>query len=453
MLGAYLLITVIFSFINLPNTYINGKDVSFASKQSVLDDSIKNFDISIKGRDDKQLKFNVKDIDYIARIPEDASLDQNPFSWPMAFLKNEDNGFKFDYMVKFDSDKLESIIKSSSLMTDIEKPEDAKVEYNNGKFEVIKEIQGNEIDYDKLKDEIIEAIRKHNSQEIVLDDSFYKAPKVTENDDMIKKELEDSKKIEALTYDFNINGYDKKLEGQTLIDMFDSVEGKFELNYDKIFAYVKEIANETNTYGKDRKFNATGIGEITVNPGVYGFILDVAKTVDNVYKFVDQRKSGTIEPEYERRGFTREADGSDIGSTYVEVDLSRQHMWYYRDGNLVFESNLVSGNLGERALTNVGVGSILSKERNATLKGENFDGISEYETPVNYWMPIGWDGEGFHDAPWRGSFGGNIYQSNGSHGCLNMPPSIAQKIFEQVDYLTPVIVYESSTNFSPPMSY
>src|SRR5699024_5559857 len=127
---------------------------------------------------------------------------------------------------------------------------------------------------------------KHNSQEIVLDDSLYKAPKVTENDDMIKKELEDSKKIEALTYDFNINGYDKKLEGQTLIDMFDSVEGKFELNYDKIFAYVKEIGNETNTYGKDRKFNATDIGEITVNPGVYGFILDVTKSVDNIYKLV-----------------------------------------------------------------------------------------------------------------------------------------------------------------------
>jgi lipoprotein-anchoring transpeptidase ErfK/SrfK len=119
----------------------------------------------------------------------------------------------------------------------------------------------------------------------------------------------------------------------------------------------------------------------------------------------------------------------------------------------VLESNFVSGNLSENALTNVGVGSILSKEQHATLKGEDFDGVSKYETPVDYWMPIGWDGEGFHDAPWRGAFGGAIYQTYGSHGCINMPPAAAKKLFDEVDFLTPVVVYESSTSFSPPMSY
>lgn len=69
-------------------------------------------------------------------------------------------------------------------------------------------------------------------------------------------------------------------------------------------------------------------------------------------------------------------------------------------------------------------------------------------------MPIGWDGEGFHDAPWRGgAFGGGIYFSNGSHGCLNLPPHVAQVIFDNVEIHTPVIVYESSTNNSPAMAY
>lgn len=447
------MVTVIFSFITLPNTYINGKDVSYASKQSVLDDSIKNFDVEVKGRDDKNLKFDVKDIDYVARIPKDASLDQNPFAWPLAFFKNEDDGFKFDYLVKFDEEKLNSIIKSSNLMTDMTEPKDAEIEYKDGKFEIVKEVEGNEVDYDKLKEKIVEAIRTRNDEEIVLDDSYYKEPKVRADDDTIKKELEDSKELEKLSYDFDINGYDDKLEGDELINMFDSVEGKFELNYDKIFAYVKEVADKTNTYGKERKFDATGVGEITVKPGVYGFILDVPKTVDNVYKLVNQRKSGTVEPEYERRGFTREDDGTDIGNTYVEVDLSRQHMWYYKDGSVVLETDFVSGNLGERALTNVGVGSILSKEQHATLKGQNFDGVTKYETPVDHWMPIGWDGEGFHDAPWRWAFGGTIYQTNGSHGCINMPPAAAKKLFDTVDFLTPVVVYESSTNYSPPMTY
>lgn len=449
----YLIISVIFSFITLPNTFINGRDVSYASKQSVLDESIKNFDVNIKGRDGKTLKFNTKDIDYVSRIPKDASLDQNPFLWPLSFLRNEQDGFKFDYDVKFNKDKLESILKSSNLMSDMKKPEDAKIEYKNKKFEIVKESEGNEINYDKIKDKLIEIVRTHDDSEIVLDDTLYNEPKVRADDDKIKKELKDSREIESLSYDFNINGYDDKLEGENLIKMFESIEGKFELNYDKITEYVKEIKEKTDTYGKERKFNATGLGEITVQPGVYGFILDVPKTVDNIYELVDKRKSGTIEPEYERRAFTREKDGSDIGDTYVEVDLSRQYMWFYKDGNLILESYLVSGNLNQRALTNVGVGSILSKETNITLKGRNFDGVTKYETPVSYWMPIGWDGEGFHDAPWRGGFGGNIYQYDGSHGCLNLPPATAQRLFNEVDFITPVIVYESSTNFSPSMSY
>ena len=68
-------------------------------------------------------------------------------------------------------------------------------------------------------------------------------------------------------------------------------------------------------------------------------------------------------------------------------------------------------------------------------------------------MPIGWDGEGLHDAPWRGGFGGNIYFTGGSHGCLNLPPAIATKLFDNVQHGTPVVVYESSTNYSPAMSY
>ena len=68
-------------------------------------------------------------------------------------------------------------------------------------------------------------------------------------------------------------------------------------------------------------------------------------------------------------------------------------------------------------------------------------------------MPIGWDGEGFHDAPWRSSFGGSIYLTKGSHGCFNLPPSVAKTLYENVDPVTPVVVYESSTNNSPAMAY
>ena len=64
----------------------------------------------------------------------------------------------------------------------------------------------------------------------------------------------------------------------------------------------------------------------------------------------------------------------------------------------------------------------------------------DYETPVKYWMPFN-GGEGFHDATWRGRFGGAIYRGGGSHGCVNMPYSAAEKLFSMIAPGTPVIVY------------
>ena len=83
---------------------------------------------------------------------------------------------------------------------------------------------------------------------------------------------------------------------------------------------------------------------------------------------------------------------------------------------------------------------ILNKLRNVVLRGNNADG-SEYESPVSYWMGINWSGEGFHDATWRRSFGGNIWISNGSHGCINMPLSRIPEIYEKAEVGMPVVVH------------
>jgi lipoprotein-anchoring transpeptidase ErfK/SrfK len=38
-------------------------------------------------------------------------------------------------------------------------------------------------------------------------------------------------------------------------------------------------------------------------------------------------------------------------------------------------------------------------------------------------------------------FGGSIYETNGSHGCVNMPYIVAKSIFDNIDVNTPVICY------------
>lgn len=452
IVSVYLVVTVIFSFITLPNTFINGTNVSYSSRQSALQEAGEDFNLTVKGRDDRSFTLNSKDIDYSAKIPQNASIDQNPFAWPIYLARGKKDDLKFDYKIKYDEEKLDSLLKESKLFTNVTEPKDASLVFKDGSFDVKDAVKGNKPDYDKVKEKIVKSITTDHKN-IELSDADYINPEVLSNSKELDNLMEDAKKIEAMKIKFNFNGFDIQLAGKGLVDMLEQKGKVFELNYDKLLAFMKEIADKTDTYGKNRKFKATGIGEITVNPGVYGFVLDQVATADEVLKIFNQRKSGEVEPVYERVGLERTANGGDIGDTYIEVDISRQYLWFYKKGELVIESPVVTGLTSPGWQTNVGVGSIQSKVHDAELKGVDFTGAN-YKTPVSYWMPIGWDGEGLHDAPWRGgAFGGGIYFSDGSHGCLNLPPHVAKVIFENAEVHTPVIVYESSTDNSPAMSY
>ena len=110
-------------------------------------------------------------------------------------------------------------------------------------------------------------------------------------------------------------------------------------------------------------------------------------------------------------------------------------MFFYKNGKLILESDFVSGNLAKGYDTPTGTFPVQYKERNATLTGE------DYETPVKYWMPF-YRGVGFHDAWWRDEFGKDIYKTNGSHGCINMPTEAARTMFEQIERGVAVVVYK-----------
>ena len=126
--------------------------------------------------------------------------------------------------------------------------------------------------------------------------------------------------------------------------------------------------------------------------------------------------------------------GEDIGSSYVEIDMGNQHLYLYIDGEIILESDFVSGNISRGFGTPAGVFGLTYKERNATLRGEN------YTTPVDYWMPFN-GGIGLHDADWRSGFGGTIYKTNGSHGCVNLPPSKTKELYDYLYKNVPVICH------------
>ena len=171
----------------------------------------------------------------------------------------------------------------------------------------------------------------------------------------------------------------------------------------------------------------------------YGSDLDSAALKAELIDRVTNLRSGTYAAVYDE-----EADPLPFGGNYVEINLTSQCLWVYRDGVVVTQSDIVSGSVAAFCHTDPGVFKIFGKVRKCYLTGPTW---SSY---VEYWVPYN-GGEGIHDASWRedDEFGGETYLYEGSHGCVNIPPANMPAIYDNVSVGTAVIVYGGCYSISP----
>ena len=122
--------------------------------------------------------------------------------------------------------------------------------------------------------------------------------------------------------------------------------------------------------------------------------------------------------------------------TFVLIDISEQTLWYYKGGKLKLKADVVTGTKGKHN-TPTGTFKVRSKRRNIYLTG------STWRSHVSYWMAFISSTHGMHDASWRSSkqFSNHkTYLKNGSHGCVNMRPKDAKKLYKMISKGTKVIV-------------
>ena len=205
------------------------------------------------------------------------------------------------------------------------------------------------------------------------------------------------------------------------------------LDSDQLTQFVEELAQKYDTQGQPRNFRTSWGKEITLYKGNFGWKLDVQKTIGLLQDNLNTEGSVILKPIWSHKGGTF-SKGNDIGDSYVEVDLINQKVWLYKDGEKLLETGCVSGTLNTERQTPGGVYSIYYKQSPAVLNGPG------YSSPVEYWMPFN-GGIGLHDANWRSTFGGDIYKTNGSHGCINLPTDAAKLIYETVEIGYPVVCY------------
>lgn len=436
----------------LPNTYINDADCSelnVSAVAEVLKADAADYTLQVLGRNEagEQIELGTVRAEQIGLEVTDAKsvaeelLDlQNPYSWIMAVLTEQVQSYDTLYGVSFDESALEKcVMKYEAFQTEnMTAPQDAYIsEYKEALkgCEIIPEVAGTQIDTNAAVFCISSAVTGGSEQVDLEEHGCYVLPEITATDEKLVEEwrIRNQWLGAEITYDWNT--FEVVVDGSVICDWIVTDEdGGLGIDESAVAAFVAEKAAKYDTYGKSRKFTTTLGVELTLPTGGFGWKTDRAAVTEELVKMI---KDGTVagaEPVYSN---TAPVHGtSDIGNTYVEADLSNQHLYLYVKGQLVFETDFVSGSMSSTpdCVTPAGVFDITYKTKNAVLKG------ATYQTPVSYWMPF-YGNYGMHDATWRWQFGGDIFLTNGSHGCINLPLDAAAVIYDYVYEGFPVICY------------
>lgn len=437
LLIVYLVGVGIFTMITFPNTYIGGVEKSYVRMEDAFNRNPEARTLIIHGRNGKELQLKALDFSYTESVKSGEVIQQNQFLWPLAWLSKHEHNPEYNY--NYSEQQLEDFIGASTLMQDNKQPQNAVIVLQDDAYIVQPSEPGDTLIKTDAAKSILQAFLD-GKEELTLDQEYMK-PEVTEEDPSLIKKAEEINKIHKLklTYSF---GEDKEvLEGDRLLDMFRYTGEGYEPIYDQVHEYLRQLAIKYDTYGpsNERKFMATGIGEITVQGGIYGWQMDVEESAKELVTALMARESKEMTPIYLNEGL--EPGLNDIGNTYIEIDLNRQHLWFYKGGELITDTNIVSGDPTRGVATPTGVGKVWSREKDRSLVGIVPEGSADYSSYVDFWMPVNWSGVGIHNSRWRTSFGGGIYNGSGSYGCINLPYDPTKLIFDNVEINTPVVIY------------
>lgn len=356
---------------------------------------------------------------------------QNGFLWPRMFWQQDTYQIAPD--ITFDEETFDETLASLSCVREGEEPEDARVELTADGYELYPEQQGSRIKEDVLKEQVRAAAETLTETVDLEEAGCYEAPSLTADSPEI---TELTAKLDQwfateVTYEF---GSQTEVVDSSVVAGFIQLDGcEASLSEEAVRAWVAGLADRRDTYKKSRQFNSTLRGVITVSGGNYGWQIDQETETAALLASVEKGETAAKQPAWSREGKAW-GENNDVGDTYIEVDMGAQHMWAYKDGALLIDTDVVTGNISRNYGTPSMVAAIQYKDRNAVLRGDN------YATPVKYWMPF-YGNYGIHDASWRREFGGTVYLTNGSHGCVNTPPAAMKVIFENMDSGTPVVLY------------
>lgn len=420
-------------------TVINNVNASCKTVDEVtkeISSGINTYSLELVGRNNVKEKITSSDIDLkynkndkIKQLKD----DQNPFGWIVSIFKK--NNHEVPGIISYNKEKLDKCFNNLAYFDkkNIVNPKNASLKYTDNGYKIVDEVYGNKVNSSILYKDIEIALINREKTLNLENINCYENPKYTSKSQEVMDAKKTLDKYVSAKVTYKIGDNTEVVNG-SLIHNWVGVNNNMKpfIDESKVRNYISGLANTYDTRGKTRNFASSTGKTVKVSGGSYGWAINIPEETSSLISIIKKGETVTKEPKYSQTAVSHGAN--DIGNTYVEIDLTRQHLWFYKNGSLVVQGDVVTGNESNKHGTPPGVYSLYYKERNATLKGQN------YSTPVDYWMPFN-NGIGIHDAKWRNKFGGDIYKTSGSHGCINSPHELAETIFNNISAGTPIVCY------------
>lgn len=397
------------------NTYIVWSASQMNEKVSNLLDNQTVKVISSNGSD--VFEVNISDLGISYKLLDSSNQELNKF--PRILNLNE----VLEFYIKD-----ESIFKSyfNNVNNSLTDSKNAYYEVTDSDVVLHSEEIGTKFDVNLLFDDYVESISQGIS-DIDLN-SYIIQPSITRDYFVTTEEEIERYKSWGIVY---TNGF--SLNFEDLISFISISDTDIVINKDDLSLYLADYLPSNlesyNTVGNEREFVTTDGSIVSLSSGTYGDIVNISSEVEYILSLVDSCTS-----EVNRLPIYSLDLSDELTNTYIEVSIDNQHLWYYVDGELIMETDVVTGTKDKHD-TPVGIYYISEKIGGKYLRGDG------YKTWVNQWMRLTNQGVGLHDAYWRGKFGGSIYTYNGSHGCINLPKNFAKELFDIVERKTAVIIY------------
>lgn len=448
ILTAYLLLMQYYADRFLPGTYVNGicctgKTIPEANQLLSKQVSEYRFQVILKDGSIQELKLdqNAYIPDYTALLTELLQKQKNQKR--MIGLSVSDSDQSALPVMSYEIEGLNDAINRLPCM--MQEPYEAYlyIELTENGYQ-LRDSAENYFDPVLARSVIFQAVQSgQQSVDLAASGCYENSAPVTAEMENVYREWEAIEEVQNLEITYLFGDDKKKMTKKELADFLIPDEsgertclsdesGKLMIDEDRVYAYIDALAEEYDTYDVARNYQTVSGAQVVIPGGIYGNRINRRAEGEWLYETLKDRQSAKRVPVYLKTALYQGKD--DIGPDYIEVDLTAQKLYFIQNREIVVETDIVSGNLGWRLGTPSRICYVQGKYRNRVLRGPG------YESFVNYWVPV-YKNIGIHDAPWRSRFGEEIYKTNGSHGCINVPYDVMTQLYEQIENGMPVIMY------------